>query len=266
MFCRRGATALSQLRAEDYAQNPFDLAEAIRIEGERDFDRAICRPIDLKQKPFWGELDQLQPEVPSIRVGLVRLDIANATIVVLELALNEEIRPLRRLQVEVSVRVFGIEGNLEDQIVEVSDRHVRGVEVHQLLDLSRPQHIRREKVLELRQASSDRRTPFWSIHCEVAVILGSQYFVFKNGHALKVVKVVSDLLGSEDCADFGDEAWQLPSELWPRYSRLREGEQLLSDQVIQRRHHAMPIPNAACGLALLFPDVLEPALGHAPLM
>ena len=103
-----------QLRAEDDVQDPLDLAEAIRIEGERDFDRAIFRPVDLKQKPLWGELDQVQPEVPGISVGLMRLDIADAPIL-LELALNEEIRPLGRLQVKVSVRVLGIEGNLEDQ-------------------------------------------------------------------------------------------------------------------------------------------------------
>ena len=81
-----------------------------------------------------------------------------------------------------------------------------------------------------------------------------------------MIKVVSDLLGAEDVADLGNEAWQLPSELWPRYRRLGKVEQLLSDQVIQRRHHAMLISNTARGLALLLPDVLEPALGHVPLM
>ena len=49
-----GAAALSKLRAEDDPQDPLDLAEAMLIEGEPDFDRAIFRPVDLKQKPFWS--------------------------------------------------------------------------------------------------------------------------------------------------------------------------------------------------------------------
>jgi hypothetical protein len=53
-----GAAALSKLRAEDDPQDPLDLAEAMLIEGERDFDRAIFRPVDLKQKPLWVKLDQ----------------------------------------------------------------------------------------------------------------------------------------------------------------------------------------------------------------
>jgi hypothetical protein len=47
-----GAAALSKLRAEDDPQDPLDLAEAMLTEGERDFDRAIFRPVDLKQKPL----------------------------------------------------------------------------------------------------------------------------------------------------------------------------------------------------------------------
>jgi len=47
-----GAAALSKLRAEDDPQDPLDLAEAMLIEGERGFDRAIFRPVDLKQKPL----------------------------------------------------------------------------------------------------------------------------------------------------------------------------------------------------------------------
>jgi len=65
-------------------------------------------------------------------------------------------------------------------------------------------------------------------------ILSRGLLVFKRGHALEMVKVASDLLGAEDVADLGNEAWQLPSELWPRYSRLGKVEQLLSYQVIQR--------------------------------
>ncbi len=84
-----GAPTLLALRAEDDAQCALHLAEPPRIEGEGDFDRAICRSVDFKQKPRCGEFHQVQPEVPGISVWLVRLNITHAAILVLELALNE---------------------------------------------------------------------------------------------------------------------------------------------------------------------------------
>jgi hypothetical protein len=54
---RTGANAaLLPLRAEDNMQCALHLAEPPRIEGESDFDQAICRPVDFKKKPRRGEL------------------------------------------------------------------------------------------------------------------------------------------------------------------------------------------------------------------
>ena len=80
------------LLAEDNAQCALDLAEPPRIEGEGNFDHAICRSVDLKAKPPCSEFHQVQLEVPSIRFWFVRLNITNAAILVFELALNEEVR------------------------------------------------------------------------------------------------------------------------------------------------------------------------------
>ncbi len=60
----------------------------------------------------------------GIPIGLVRLDVANATIVVLELALNEEVRFLGRRQIEVRARGLRIERDLKILVIELVDRHV----------------------------------------------------------------------------------------------------------------------------------------------
>jgi hypothetical protein len=42
------------------------------------FEPAIFRFVVVENEPRGGELDQAKPEVPSVPVGLVCLDIANA--------------------------------------------------------------------------------------------------------------------------------------------------------------------------------------------
>jgi hypothetical protein len=61
--------------------------ELLRIEREGYFNPAIRLPVDVEHEPRGGELDQAELEVPAIPVRLVRLYIANAAIIVLELAL-----------------------------------------------------------------------------------------------------------------------------------------------------------------------------------
>jgi hypothetical protein len=82
---RRGNLSLL---AEDNAQCALDLAEPPRIEGEGDFDCAICRSVDFKPKPPCSEFHQVQLEVPGIRFWFVRLNITNAGILVFEVALK----------------------------------------------------------------------------------------------------------------------------------------------------------------------------------
>jgi hypothetical protein len=83
----------------------------LRRERAAYFDPAIFRFVDVENESRGGELDQAKPEVPSVPVGLVCLDIATAAIVVLELALNECNRnrsPLRycarRVNREIRIR------------------------------------------------------------------------------------------------------------------------------------------------------------------
>ena len=92
------------LLAEDNAQCALDLAEPPRIEGEGNFDHAICRSVDLKAKPPCSEFHQVQLEVPSIKFWFVRLNITNAAILVFELALNEDVRSDGHRQIKVGIR------------------------------------------------------------------------------------------------------------------------------------------------------------------
>jgi hypothetical protein len=108
------------LNAENDANDALDLPEPLRIEDEGYLNPAIRRPVDVEREPRGGELDQTEPEVSGIPVRLVRLDVANATIIVLELALNEEVGFHWRRQIEVGARVVRI---------ELVGRHVRRFEL-----------------------------------------------------------------------------------------------------------------------------------------
>jgi hypothetical protein len=85
---RRRARSLAHIENDTiYA---LDLLKPLWSEGEGNFDPAI-RSVNVEDKPGRSEFDQVHTEVSGIPVGLVRLDIADAGIVILESALNEEI-------------------------------------------------------------------------------------------------------------------------------------------------------------------------------
>jgi hypothetical protein len=83
--------ARSLFQAKNDPNDAPDFLKPLRIEREGYINPAICCPIDVEHQPRGGELDQAKPEVPGIPVGLMRLYIADAAIVVLKLALNEEV-------------------------------------------------------------------------------------------------------------------------------------------------------------------------------
>jgi hypothetical protein len=83
---RSRAGSLS-LPAEYKGNDAFDLLEPLRIEPEGYFNPAIRRPLDIEYEPRGGELDQSEPKMPGVLVGLVRLQVANAAIMVFKLTL-----------------------------------------------------------------------------------------------------------------------------------------------------------------------------------
>jgi hypothetical protein len=83
--------AHSPLQSKYEADNVLDLPEPLRIEREGYFNPAIRCPVNVEHEPRGGKLDQAEPEVSGIPVRLVCFDVANTTIIVLELALDEEV-------------------------------------------------------------------------------------------------------------------------------------------------------------------------------
>jgi hypothetical protein len=86
---RRRAHSLAHI--ENDMNDALDLVNPLWSEREGNFDPAIRRSVNVEDEPRQSEFDQAHTEVSGILVGLVRLDITDASIVILELALNEEI-------------------------------------------------------------------------------------------------------------------------------------------------------------------------------
>jgi hypothetical protein len=69
--------------------------------------------------------------VARIGVVIVGLDVADASVVVLELPLNDKIGVFVARQIEVIIAgILAFERDLEALVVELTDRHVFGVKSH----------------------------------------------------------------------------------------------------------------------------------------
>jgi hypothetical protein len=112
------------LHIENDTNDALDLLKPLWSEREGNFDPAIHGSVNVEDEPRRSEFDQAHTEVSGTPVGLVRLDIADASIVILELALNEEIGLQWCGQIKVRARVLRVERDLEVLIGEVVDRHV----------------------------------------------------------------------------------------------------------------------------------------------
>ncbi len=60
----------------------------------------------------------------SIAIGLMGFDVANAPIIVLELALNQEVGLCRCRQINIAARVVRIKADPEILIIKLADRDV----------------------------------------------------------------------------------------------------------------------------------------------
>jgi hypothetical protein len=87
----RDAGTRSVAHIENDTNDALDLLKPLWSEREGNFDPAIRRSVNVEDEARRSEFDQAHTEVSGVPVGLVRLDIADASIVILELALNEEI-------------------------------------------------------------------------------------------------------------------------------------------------------------------------------
>ena len=89
---RRRPAPPSRFQAEDDVNDAPDLTEASGLELVDDLHGAILWPVDLEDEAGGSELDEPKPEVPGKAVCIVGLKVADPPIVVLELALQEEVR------------------------------------------------------------------------------------------------------------------------------------------------------------------------------
>lgn len=109
----------------------FDFTETLRVEVEGDFDVFVVRPGDLKDEACGCELNEPQAVVAGVGIVIEGFDVADATIIVLELTLNEKIGLIMGRQIQVTIAgVLVIERDLEVLAAGLSGGHMFGVESH----------------------------------------------------------------------------------------------------------------------------------------
>lgn len=81
----------SVLHAKDDLNDTQYVPEPQGAELVDHLDVAILLSVNLESEPGWSELDEAQAEMTSVGLGIMRLDVADTTIVVFELALDERV-------------------------------------------------------------------------------------------------------------------------------------------------------------------------------
>ena len=118
-------------RAQNDAHDAFDFTETLRVEVEGDFDVFVVLPDDFEGEACGCELNEPQAVVAGVGIVIEGLDVADATIIILELTPNEKIGLIggRQIQIIVAgVLVIGLD--LEVFAAGLSDRHMFGTESH----------------------------------------------------------------------------------------------------------------------------------------
>jgi hypothetical protein len=107
------------------------LLEPLRVQVIGHFDVFVGWPSDLEGEACGCELSEPQAEVASVGIVIVGLDVADATIVVLKLTLNDQIGVIGPRQVKIIViGDLATERDLEVLIAGLSDRYVIGMKSH----------------------------------------------------------------------------------------------------------------------------------------
>ena len=91
----------------------------------------MVHPGDLEGEACGGEPYEPQPEVAAIGIVIVGLDVADASVIVLKLPLNDKIGVFVPRQIGVIVAAgLAVERDREVFVTGLSDRHVFGVKSH----------------------------------------------------------------------------------------------------------------------------------------
>ena len=102
------------MHAKNDANDALHLIEPLRVQVVGHLDVLMVLPGDLEGEARGREPYEPQPEVARIGVVIVGLDVADASVTVLELPLNDKIGVLVARQIEVIVAgVLAVERDLE---------------------------------------------------------------------------------------------------------------------------------------------------------
>jgi hypothetical protein len=106
--------AASALHAENDMNDALHFVELLWVQVVSDLDVLVFRPPDFESETCQCELNKSQAEVASVGIMIVGFDIANTTVIVLNLPLNDEIWVIGRRQIKVIIsRELGIKRNLK---------------------------------------------------------------------------------------------------------------------------------------------------------
>jgi hypothetical protein len=110
----------------------------LRVQLVSHFDVFVVSPGHLEREVCGCELNEAEPEVTGVAIMIVGLDVANAVVIVLKLALNEKIGVggRRHIKIIVVAGSLAIERDLEVFPAGLSDRYVIGVEFHRVSPLA----------------------------------------------------------------------------------------------------------------------------------
>jgi hypothetical protein len=119
-------------QAKNDVHYALDFTEMLRVEVvEGDFDVFVVLPDDLEGETCGCELNEPQAEMAGVGIVIVGLDVTDAAIIILELALNEKIGLIGERQIQIVVAgVLVIERDLEVFAAGLSDGHMFGTEFH----------------------------------------------------------------------------------------------------------------------------------------
>ena len=119
------------MQAKDDVYDALDVIEALRVQLVGYLDVVVGCSGDFECKACGRKLKEPQREVPGVSIVIVCLDIADTSVIVLELTLNDKIVAVVHRGIEIiDTRGLAIERDLEVLVAGLSNGHVSRVKSH----------------------------------------------------------------------------------------------------------------------------------------
>ena len=128
---RAPSGAASALHAKNDVHDALHIIETLRVQLVGHFDVVVVCSSDFECKPCGCKIKEPQRKVPGVGIVIVCLDIADTSVIVLELTLNDEIVAVVHRGIEIiNTRRLAVERDLEVLVAGLSDGHVFRVKSH----------------------------------------------------------------------------------------------------------------------------------------